>query len=97
MNEEMNCKLGFLTCVSALFSKVNIGDKFRMAPLHIASEHGHVACVSVLLDHGAEIGVQAVGGASPLHQAAASGRVEVVRLLLRRGADPCCSREDGTR
>ena len=58
------------------------------APLHKASEHGHLAAVETLLGVGADAhGVNQLGW-SALHYACFSGaNLEVVALLLRHGLD----------
>ena len=58
-------------------------------PLHVASENGHVDCVGLLLDNGADIKKPDNLGNSPLHYAAncEHGQIDVVRLLPRKGAD----------
>ena len=56
-------------------------------PLYGACEHGHAACVRVLLSHGANPNArQQTSGGTPLHVAAAHGYVEIARILLDLGA-----------
>ena len=55
-------------------------------PLLIASRTGSLACVSALLDKGAQVNVSGRGAQTPLMWAAAKGHSEVVSLLLEKGA-----------
>lgn len=62
----------------------------RQRALAVASQHGHVEIVRLLLDAGEDPNRYGpVGGhshATPLHQAALAGHEDVVRLLVDRGA-----------
>ena len=62
----------------------------RRLALAVASQHGHVAIVRLLLDAGEDPNrYHPVGGHShctPLHQAALDGNLELARLLVERGA-----------
>jgi ankyrin repeat protein len=63
-----------------------IGD-FQTPALN-AAWHGHVECLKLLLEHGANVNIQ--GGPfnrSPLLCAATTGSEETAKLLLARGAD----------
>lgn len=55
--------------------------------LHQAAKFGHNECVTVLLDHGAEINCVTKTGWTPLMLAAENGRKEVVTTLLKHNAD----------
>ena len=55
--------------------------------MYVASSHGHVDVVRVLLEHGAEINKAANSGCTPLFIASQEGRVDVVRVLVEQGAD----------
>jgi ankyrin repeat protein len=55
--------------------------------LHVASEHGHVEIVTLLLERGAEIMGRADGGLTALHLAAGNGHRRVAELLLENGAE----------
>lgn len=55
-------------------------------PLHYASDRGHSAVVSVLLDEGANASSKDGMKRTPLHLAAARGHVECVKALLAGGA-----------
>ena len=56
--------------------------------LMFAAHHGSVACVELLLKHGADISAPVLRqGILPLAMAAASGQSAVVQLLLSAGAD----------
>ena len=55
-------------------------------PLHLASGHGYVEVVRVLLKHGADVTHQDEHGLTPLHRASQHGHLEVVCVLLEHGA-----------
>ncbi|WVY96718.1 hypothetical protein V8G54_028869 [Vigna mungo] len=53
--------------------------------LHLTCLYGHLACVQLLLERGANIEAKDEDGAIPLHDACAGGRfTEIVQLLLNR-------------
>jgi hypothetical protein len=54
-------------------------DSLGCAALHGACARGDVAVVRALLDAGAAVNRQCVGGSTPLHHAAAFGRADVIR------------------
>ncbi len=62
----------------------------RQQALALASQHGHVDIVRLLLDAGEDPNRYSPPGghshATPLHQAALAGHEDVVRLLVERGA-----------
>ena len=68
---------------------VNERDNAGWSPLHEACNHGHLAIVEHLLDHGANINDRGgdCEGATPLIDAAEGGNCDVMRLLLQRGAN----------
>jgi len=55
------------------------------AALNWASEYGHSAIVSYLLDRGADPG-DSINGMHALHMALLGGHLETIRLLIKRGA-----------
>lgn len=65
-------------------------------PLHYAARAGHLECVKILLDAGADVhAVTASGRATPLHRAAHQGHVHIMRALLAAGAKPSAVDSDG--
>ncbi|KAK3240044.1 hypothetical protein CYMTET_50081 [Cymbomonas tetramitiformis] len=65
-------------------------------PLHYASREGHLDCVKLLLDTGADVnGTTKAGNATSLQRAAYTGKTEVVRFLLQRGANAMLQDSDG--
>src|SRR5262245_14485265 len=62
-------------------------DGRTLSALHYAASEGHLEVVRVLLEHGADARVSALGGMTPLFLAAASGHAEVAKLLVQHGAD----------
>ena len=64
-------------------------------PLHAAARRDAVPVVRVLLEHGADVGAQDVGGDTPLHRAASGDAASSAALLLDRGADTAARANDG--
>ena len=56
-------------------------------PLIIASGHGHLDVVRLLLEHGANWDKGDNGGYTSLHYAAFYGRLDIAKLLMVYGAD----------
>ncbi|KAJ8611491.1 hypothetical protein CTAYLR_010308 [Chrysophaeum taylorii] len=57
-------------------------------PLHLASQNGHVECVRLLVQNGAEINRPTTTDCSTaLHLASQNSHVECVQLLVAKGAD----------
>ena len=66
-----------------------ISSYMQLTPLSLASYEGDVEIVTLLLDHGADIGMYNNNqyGTTALIEAAQKGNVDIVKLLLERGAD----------
>lgn len=56
---------------------MNCKDATGATPLHLASGHGHVKCVALLLDKGAQVDTRQAYGQTALHDAAGMGHAEV--------------------
>ncbi|RHY29268.1 hypothetical protein DYB32_005286 [Aphanomyces invadans] len=61
-------------------------DKRRWTPLHIASQHGHVPIIEMLLEKVLHVDAHEGDGWTPLHIASQFGHVVVVAMLLEKGA-----------
>ncbi|XP_046902768.1 ankyrin repeat and SOCS box protein 1 [Hypomesus transpacificus] len=61
-------------------------------PLRIAATAGHAACVSLLVQQGADLELVDVKGQTALYMAVVNGHLDCVRILLEAGADPNGSR-----
>lgn len=65
-------------------------------PLHYASREGHVECVKLLLESGADPNAMTkAGGSTPLMRAAYMGRLDTVKLLIQHGAITSLQDMDG--
>lgn len=63
--------------------------------LHIAADKGHLACVHVLVQQGAQVDVMDKNQLTPMMLAASKGELEVVRYFVRIGADVTLKGDDG--
>lgn len=61
---------------------MNEKDDGGMLPLGIAARCGHVECVKLLLEHGANVDIKDNMGCTPLHHASETGSVDCVQMLL---------------
>lgn len=73
----------------------NVRNQDGATPLHLATEHGHVGAVGVLLAWDADPNLPDDIGDTPLHRAASNGQVEPLPLLLAGGADLEARDEEG--
>jgi hypothetical protein len=62
---------------------------------HYASRNGRLPACRMLIEKGASVNVQTLGGATPLHRAAYAGHMDIIRLLLGNKADPRLTDSDG--
>ncbi|CAH8350335.1 unnamed protein product [Eruca vesicaria subsp. sativa] len=58
--------------------------------LHLACLYGHLPCVQLLLERGANMEIKDEDEAIPLHDACAGGYLEIVELHFNRASDPEC-------
>jgi len=67
---------------------VDTADEDGMPAIHLAAQHGHTSCISLLLHYKADVNSrEADTRGSPLHEAAKGGHSAVVKYLLSKGAD----------
>ena len=66
---------------------VNLADKNKVTPLHLAAAFKHVELTEMLIQASADLNALDIHNASPLHYAAYGGTPEIVALLLAAGAD----------
>lgn len=70
-------------------------DKYGSNALHIASEHGYVGIVRMLLAAGVQINATDKEGCTALHIAVSEGHEEMVHLLVQVGVDVNVQDRDG--
>ncbi|XP_011347416.1 histone-lysine N-methyltransferase EHMT2 isoform X2 [Ooceraea biroi] len=85
--------------VNVLACGYNANHTFRdyahRTGLHIAADKGHLSCVHVLVQGGAQVDVMDRNQLTPLMLAASKGKADVVKYLVRIGADVTLKGEDG--
>ncbi|XP_041704163.1 ankyrin repeat and SOCS box protein 12 [Coregonus clupeaformis] len=59
-----------------------------VTPLRTAAAHGHLRCLELLLEHGAEVDSLDVKAQTPLFTAVSGQHLDCVVVLLKAGADP---------
>ncbi len=64
-------------------------------PLLCAAQQADLACVELLLLHGADVRLADARGVTALHAAAARGDIQVASALFKRGANPNAAAADG--
>jgi ankyrin repeat protein len=64
-------------------------------PLHLASKHGHMKTIRVLMEHGADVAAQNGDGATPLFRASCCRQMEAARMLLDSGAEVTARNKTG--
>lgn len=71
-------------------ANVNVFDKEKQTPLHIATEQGNFECVQYLVEHGADVNAisEKYTPRSVLLIAEMKEQVAIVRFLLEHGANP---------
>ena len=86
---------GMFALCERLIAKGADVNKPGWTPLHYAATHGHVAVMTLLLDHHAYIDAASPNGSTPLMMAALYGTPGAVKLLLEAGADPLLKNDQG--
>ena len=56
-------------------------------PLHIASSNGHLQCVKILIEAGADVNSKNIFEKTPLHYASIKNNASIVSILLEKGAN----------
>lgn len=66
---------------------INARTSMKRTPLHLASLHGHLPVVKVLIREGADINAVDVENNTSLHYASVNGHISIVKWLLCRKPD----------
>ncbi|MDA7949785.1 MAG: ankyrin repeat domain-containing protein [Hyphomicrobiaceae bacterium] len=91
--EELLNKKKFLILASV---KTDVVDADGNSPLFVATQHGNLEAVRVLLKHGADLDARNQLDMTALMLAAAMKRFDIVKLLLDRNSDPCLAMKSGS-
>lgn len=59
-----------------------MADRGDGQPIHEAARGGHVKCLELLLEAGADPSISDACGCTPLHHAASSGHMAAARWLI---------------
>ncbi len=86
---------GLLDISKQLIARGADVNKPGWTPLHYAATNGHLAIMTLLLEHHAYIDAEAPNGSTPLMMAAHYGTPAAVKLLLEAGADPTLKNLNG--
>lgn len=83
--------------ISKSASLVNVTDKHRRTPLHLAAFFGHAVSAQKLIEYKANVHAGAVDGFTALHFAAQNGHLEVCKVLLAAKANVDRATDRGVR
>jgi serine/threonine-protein phosphatase 6 regulatory ankyrin repeat subunit A len=72
---------------SRCLQAIDVEEADQRTALHIAAFSGHLACVKLLLEQGANVESRDFYGMSPLHLASSQGHADCIGQLLSVGAD----------
>jgi ankyrin repeat protein len=78
-------EFGFIESVDT--NNVNNFDAFGYSALHHAANEGHIVCVQLLVESGANVNCVNGDGATALYMASWCGHTECVQYLISAGAD----------
>ena len=74
-----------IVCTLQIMIYIFFSFQRGVAPLHLASRHGHAHLIRLLLDHGADVNLPSRGGVCGLHLSSRCGHANAVELLLDKG------------
>jgi len=83
-----------LLAVGANMNYKNV-DENNCSPIHKAAENGHLVCVELLIQQGANVNAVDNKGWTALHYAAFHDHTNVASLLFKRGANLDCKDIEG--
>ncbi|KAF2812133.1 uncharacterized protein BDZ99DRAFT_383210, partial [Mytilinidion resinicola] len=69
-----------------LLTNPSIQTEYDWAPIHWAASYGHVECVQLLIDAGADVNVRSDQGVTPMDLATQANQLVVVEMLKHAGA-----------
>ncbi len=88
---HLAAKDGCVEVVSRLVMRddidIDCGDEWGDSALHYAAKYGHLDCVSMLVESGADIDARLSSEVTPMMLAAWKGHADVLEYLINMGGD----------
>ncbi|GHP06902.1 hypothetical protein PPROV_000564600 [Pycnococcus provasolii] len=74
-------------CSPNIMPLMPTGHQLLCTPLHVAAMRGHLKCIEILINAGANVDSESHTRKTPMHIAASNGHATAVQMLIDAGAD----------